>query len=284
MRRSASHVAVLIFALAATTWSSAAIRRDTDFSEPPDTQESAAPPAHAGQFDLDRLFVEHGIAPDSNKARIIVAWVDKILRDPMIAARIPGGTDRIEAIFVDPNSRETFMAQGLAHLQPSDRFAYMQLLTRFFDERVPVNCFGQSSMSAVMSRVSLLDMTESDVDQYFSLLYRVLSNDDASRPAPVPNAQQNAAAERAFSQSVIAELRGDKVDIDRFVTYATNPASATPSDICWATRVTLHAILAMPAAERDVVLLRTTGLDVRRGSPSAQQSGAPETFRSQPAR
>jgi hypothetical protein len=285
MRRSASHVATLIFALAATTWASAAIRRDTDFSAPPAAEDSAAAPApREGRINLDRLFVEHGIAPDSNKARIIVTWMDKILRDPVIAARIPGGPEQIEQIFVDPKARETFMAQGLAHLQPSDRLAYMQLLTRFFDELVPVNCFGQSSMSEVMSRVSLLDMKEPDVDQYFNLLYRVLAHDTASRPAPIPTQQENIAAERAFSHSVIAELRGDQVDIDRFVMYASNPASATPSDICWATRVTLHAILAMPAPERDVVLLRTNVAEDRRNVPSAQQSGAPDVFRAPPAR
>ncbi|WP_429444543.1 hypothetical protein [Paraburkholderia sp. WC7.3g] len=56
-------------------------------------------------------------------------------------------------------------------------------------ELVLVNCFGLSNMSAVMNRVSLLEMTESDVDQYFSLLYRVLANKASDRPVPVPTPQ-----------------------------------------------------------------------------------------------
>lgn len=271
MRRPASHVATLIFALAATTLTSAAIRRDADFDSPSAAEDATPSPRDERRIDLQRLLGEHGIAPDSGKARIIVTWVDRILRDPAIAAHIPGGPQHIEQIFLDPTTREQFMAQGLAHLLPSDRFAYMQLLTRFFDEMVPVNCFGRSNMSEIMSRVSLLDMNETDIDQYFSLLYRVLVNDPASRPAPVPTPQENAAAERAFSHSVIAELHGDQTDIDRFATYATNPASATPTDLCWATRVTLHAIIAMPAAERDVVLLRTASPQGLMPSPESSR-------------
>jgi hypothetical protein len=283
MGRYASFVATLIVALAATTWASAAIRRDPGFNAPPPDPDFAAASSDAGQIDLESVFFLHGIDPNSNKARIIVSWVEKIRRDPIIAARIPGGSRRIEQIFLDSSAREDFMSEGLARLTPSDRLQYLQLLTRFFDEVIPVNCFGLSSMSAVMNRVSVLDMAEPDVEQYFGLLYRVLTGNASNRPLPAPTSEQNAAAEHQFSRAVVTELGGDRTDIERFVFYASNPSKATPSDLCWATRVTLHAIIAMPEPERAIVLLRTTAPDDRRDVPSARQSGAPDTARSLPA-
>lgn len=272
MRGSATCVATLIVALAATMSASAAMRRAPDFSSLQANPDSAAASANSGQIDLESLFFEHGVDPNSNKAHLIVAWVERIRHDPVIATRIPGGARRVERIFVDPTAREDFMSEGLARLAPSDRLKYLQLLTKFFDEMVPVNCFGLSDMGAVMNRISLVDMTESDVEQYFDILYKILTNNASNRHVRAPTPQQNVAADRQFTRSLIVELGGDQTDIEQFTFYASNPSKATPSDMCWATRVTLHAIIAMPDPERDIVLLRTMAPDDRHGAPSARDA------------
>ncbi|GJH36372.1 hypothetical protein CBA19CS91_26465 [Paraburkholderia hospita] len=166
------------------------------------------------------------------------------------------------------------MSNGLARLAPSDRLNYVKLLTKFLDDLVPLNCFGLANMSAVMSHVSLREMPESDVDQYFGLLYKVLINDASDNtPIPVPTPQQSAAAERQLTRTLIAELQGDQMNIERFAFYTSNPSLATPSDVCWTTRVTLHAIIAMPDPERDLVLLRTMLPEGGRNASSAEQRG-----------
>lgn len=264
-----------IAALTAATLVSAAIRYDPDTAPPPGATEVIESVAESGQANLEQLLQKYGIDPGSNKARIILAWVEKIQRDPVIASDVPGRARHVGQIFLDPRSREQFMSNGIAHLAPSDRLQYVKLLTRFLDELVPVNCFGLDDMRAVMNRVSLRDMSDADVDQYFGLLYKVLVNDASNAPVPTPTPQQTAAAERQLTRTLIAELRGDEVNIERFAFYASNPTLATPSDVCWTTRVTLHAIIAMPEPERDVVLLRTMAPRDAPTAPAAKRLGTP---------
>jgi hypothetical protein len=247
---------MLIVTLAATTWASAAIRRDLDSLALP-ADASAAASTDAGPGDLGEVFSSYGIDPDSNKARIVFAWIEKIRQDPLIALGIAGGAQRVAQIFLDPAAREDLMSSGLARLAPADRFKYLQLLTKLLDEQVPVNCFGLVDMRAVMSRVSLREMSESDVDQYFSLLYKVLVDEASNAPIAEPTPQQGAAAERQFTRAVIMELQGDQIDVGRFAFYSSHPSQATPADVCWTTRVALHAIITMPDPERDHVLFRT---------------------------
>lgn len=281
MRRFASHAATLMVALAATAMTTAAIaaiRSDPDSRVPFDADNASAN-ADQGQADLAPLFFRNGIDPNSNKARIIVAWVEKIRQDPVIAAGIAGGVQRVGQIFLDPAAREALMSQGLVRLAPPDRLKYVQLVTKFLDELVPVNCFGLSSMRAVMNKVSLREMTDADVDQYFNLLFKVLVSDASHAPIASATPQQYAAAEQQLTRTLVDELHGDEMNMERFVSYTSNPSTATPSDACWATRVTLHAIIAMPDPERDLVLLRTimphTGNSASTDGQSAEPLSAP---------
>jgi len=283
MRRTASVVIALIALLAATTFSSAAlaaIRRDPDAAARPVAPDPAASTSDAGRSALEQLLGRNGIGPDSNKARIILAWVEKIQQDPLIAAEVRTGGQHVGQIFLDSQAREDFMSNGLSHLKPADRLQYVKLLTRFLDELVPVNCFGLYDMSAVMNRVSLREMSDADVDQYFGLLYKVLVSDVSHAPLPEPTPQQSAAAERQLTRTLIAELRGDETNIERFAFYTSNPKQATPSDVCWTTRVTLHAIIAMPDPERDLVLLKTMA---PRHASQETQLGTPPTASPPPA-
>jgi hypothetical protein len=275
MRRSASTVIALIAALAATSFSSAAraaLRHDPDSAAQSIAPAPGVGTTDAGRSEFEQLLRRNGIEPDSNKARIILAWVEKIQQDPRIAAEVRAGGPHVGQIFLDSQAREAFMSNGLSHLTPADRLQYVKLLTRFLDELVPVNCFGLDDMSAVMNRVSLREMSDADVDQYFGLLYKVLVSDVSHTPLPKPTPQQSAEAEQQLTRTLIAELRGDETNIERFAFYTSNPKQATPSDVCWTTRVTLHAIIAMPDPERDLVLLKTmaphASQDTRLGTPA----------------
>ncbi|TDN57810.1 hypothetical protein [Paraburkholderia sp. BL10I2N1] len=275
MKRCASCLATLIVTLAAATAASSAIRRDPDYGPLPANPAFAAAPTDARREDLGAILSGSGIDPDSNKARIILGWVQKIQRDPVIATGISGGARRIGRIFLDPAARNELMSSGIARLAPADRLEYVKLIAKFLDELVPVNCYGLADMSAVMNRVSLREMSESDVDQYFSLIYKILVSDASNAPVSFPTPQQYAAAVRQLTRTLIAELQGDQTDIERFALYSSNPSLATPLDVCWTTRVTLHAIIAMPDPERDLVLLRAMGPQGGRDPTSARRLGTP---------
>ncbi|MBP0591499.1 hypothetical protein J8I87_17565 [Paraburkholderia sp. LEh10] len=283
MRRSASYAATLIVLLAVTALAGAALRRNTDSYPPSDNPASAAAPAGAKAGGPETLFIQSGIDPNSNKARIILAWMERVRHDPVIAAGIPGGARRVGQIFVDPAAREEFMAQGIARLSPADRLKYVQLLTKFLDELVPVNCFGLSDMRAVMNRVSLNEMQDADVDQYFDLLFKVLVSDASNAPISTPTPQQFADAERKLTHALVAQLHGNEADIERLAFYASNPSMATPSDACWTTRVTLHAIIAMPDPERDLILLHTMMPRGRQDASTMKPWSAPGSHAPLPA-
>jgi hypothetical protein len=157
------------------------------------------------------------------------------------------------------------------------------LLTRFLDELVPVNCFGLSDMRSVMNRISLREMTDSDVDLYFSLLFKVLVIEASNAPVPTGTPQQNEAADQQLSHTLIAELHGDEMNMERYAYYASNPSKATASDMCWMTRVTLHAIIAMPDPERDFILLRTMTPRGGRDTSSDGRLSVPHTADPSPA-
>ncbi|MBN3752451.1 hypothetical protein G3N95_05835 [Paraburkholderia sp. Tr-20389] len=276
MRRSASLLVLLTTTLIFTASSHAAIHREADSASPPVAPGPAVSGMDTESAELENLLRKHGIDADSNKSRIILRWVQKIQRDPVIAEDLQHGGQHVGQIFLDPRAREELMSNGLAHLTPSDRLQYVKLLTRFLDELVPVNCFGLDDMSAVMNHVSLREMSDADVDQYFGLLYKVMVSDVSDAPVPTPTPQQNAAAENQLTRMLIAELRGDQTSLERFAFYTSNPKQATPTDVCWTTRVTLHAIIAMPDPERDLVLLRTM-------APHKMQGASPETRLGTPA-
>ena len=107
MRRSASCIALLIVALAATTLAGAAIRRDPAFDSLTVGPTFSDAPTDAQQVDLESLLLRAGIDPDSNKAHIIRRWVEKIRHDPDIATGTNGDTRRIDQIFLDPAGTPT---------------------------------------------------------------------------------------------------------------------------------------------------------------------------------
>ncbi|MEI6003031.1 hypothetical protein H3V53_39910 [Paraburkholderia bengalensis] len=74
-------------------------------------------------------------------------------------------------------------------------------------------------------------------------------------PVRLPKREQYAGASDELSREVVMELDADPVNLDRYQLYTTYPASATPSDVCWVTRVTLHAMEKMPEMERDFILM-----------------------------
>jgi hypothetical protein len=257
MIRFAACLSGFAFALLAPTCSDAALRYDWNALLWP--QEAAlpvlSPPPQQNM--LDQLFLSQGIDPDSNKARIVRAWVDKIQRDPLIASAIPGGAQGIARLFLDPHAREIVMTNGLVRLPAADRLSYVRLMTKFLDELVPVDCFGLFDMGDVMARVSLREMSEADIEQYFELLSKVLVSDALDAPVLLPPRAQYASAERHLAHALLAQLGDDPYSVARFERYAANSSQATASDACWATRVTLHAILSMPDPDRDLILLLT---------------------------
>ncbi|SEJ83586.1 hypothetical protein SAMN05192539_10202 [Paraburkholderia diazotrophica] len=212
-------------------------------------------PAKLGSARLNEMLSQSGIARDSEKARMLATWIDMVLHDPVIARRIPGGARALEQVFLDEGRREALMSSGLARLTPADRLLYLQLFTRLLDQLVPVNCFGLVDITAAMSRITIAEMSDADAGLYLLLLYKVLANSESEAPARLPTPQEYTIAIEALSRAIVIELDADPVNLDRYALYTAHLSAATPSDVCWLTRVTLHAIAKMPETERDFILL-----------------------------
>jgi len=271
MKRLAACLSALVGMLFVTALASAAIRHEPDdFLLPANSafsmQSGESEQAYA------QMLLEQGVEPRSSKAQIIRMWVEKIRQDPGISAALPGGAQGVSRILLDPETRANVISSGLAHLSAADRLSYVRLLTKLLDELVPVNCFGEVDMSATMKRVTLREMSDADVRQYFELLYKVLTGNARKSPVVLPTSQQYAVAQRQLSRALFIQLGGNQSDFARYQSYARYPATATPADACWATRVTLHAIISMRDPERDFILLRTILQDQQNKNPTGGQT------------
>ncbi|MDQ7978226.1 hypothetical protein QYH69_13325 [Paraburkholderia sp. SARCC-3016] len=266
---------VALVALVTATSADAALRYNRDTVQLPEDAALPTLSPRPEQRFWDQMFRAQGVDPGSNKARIVRAWIDRIGQDPLIASAIPGGANGIGRLFLDPQAREIVMTNGLVRLSATDRLSYVALMTKFLDELVPVNCFGLTSLSDVMARVTLREMPEPDVAQYFELLSKVLESDALNRPVILPTGAQYASAQHHLSRALFVQLGGNTYDMSRFENYVSNPSQATPSDACWATRVTLHAILSMPDPDRDVVLLLTIMHSVDESVTPARGASSP---------
>lgn len=204
---------------------------------------------------LDDVLGQNGIVPGSEKARVLAEWVDTIVRDPIIAARVPGGMHALFQVFVDESKREAMMSSGLARLAPNERLDYLKLFTRLLDELVPVNCFGLVDMHAVMNRITFSQMSDADAALYLRLLYRVLLSSASDIAVRLPTQAEYDSAVEELSRAIVIELDADPASMDRYQLYMIHPSAATPADACWTTRVTLHAIARMSETARDFVLL-----------------------------
>ena len=219
--------------------------------EPPNVLAPSRPDAP----DLNNILGQDGIAPGSTKARIVAAWLEKLRQDPAIERRIPGGVGGLEQMFLDEQKREALMSSGLARLTPGDRLIFLKLFTRLLDELVPVNCFGLFDISAVMNHITIAQMSDADAELYLGLIYKVLVSSASDMPVRLPTSRQYAGAVEVLSHEIFIELDADPVNIDLYGLYAEHPELATPSDVCWMTRVTLHAIERMPEKERDFIMM-----------------------------
>jgi hypothetical protein len=233
----------------------AAVHHDFHSLAPDNPATLSAPASGPEATALNKVLRQYGIEQGSNKARILSAWFDKVSHDPIIAARIPGGAGGLERVLLDADKREALMSTGLARLTVQDRLLYLQLFTRLLDELVPVNCFGLVDVIAVMNRITVAVMSDADAQIYLGLLYKVLVSSVSEMPERSLTPRQYTAAVDSLSRAIVIELDADPVDLDRYHFYTTHSLAATPSDVCWMTRVTLHAIARMPEGERDLFLL-----------------------------
>jgi len=222
---------------------------------PPDVGAVTIAPSMPRGDSLDDVLDQNGIVPGSQKARVLAEWVDMIVHDPTIGARIPGGMHALFQVFVDERKREAMMSSGLARLTPNERLDYLKLFTRLLDELVPVNCFELVDMHAVMNRITFSQMSDEDAALYLRLLYRVLVSSVSDITVRLPTQAEYDSAIEGLSRAIVMELDADPASMDRYQQYVVHPSAATPADVCWTTRVTLHAIARMSETERDFVLL-----------------------------
>lgn len=211
-----------------------------------------APPA-VNRRVYDELLVANGVDPASDKGKLILAWVSRINADPMVA----GNVQRLSKIYLNSRSRAELMSNGLMRLSPALRLQYVSLISKFLDTLVPSDCFGLNEMSEVLDRISLSAISEADIDAYFHVLSAALRAGESETRADMPSAQQYEHADESLKRSLLNELGYIPANIARYMAYAQAPRTAAPVEACWAMRVTMHAILALPDPERDIVLRST---------------------------
>lgn len=201
----------------------------------------------------DEMLVANGVDPASDKGKLILAWVSRINADSMVA----GNARRSSKIYLNPRARAELMSDGLERLSPALRLQYVSLISKFLDTLVPSDCFGLNEMSEVVDRISLSAISEADIDAYFHVLSAALRAAGSETRPDVPTAQQYAHADESLKRSLLNELGYIPANIARYLAYSQDPRAAAPVEACWAMRVTMHAILALPDPERDIVLRRT---------------------------
>jgi len=237
----------------------AAIRYHAPLIAPLTTPASNPPPsAH------DDTLSENGVDPSSDKGRLIVAWIARISADPAIA----GDVQRMSRLHLNPGARTQLLSDGLERLSPAMRLQYVAMIGTFLDTLVPSDCFGLTDMSDVVNRVSMNAMSESDIDRYFSILVEILRASASDATLDTPTDQQYAQAEHSLRFSLLRELGYLHANVARYTSYMQAPRKAAPVDACWAMRVMMHAVLAMPDPERDVVLRKLVGSPGARREPN----------------
>ncbi|MEX3975841.1 hypothetical protein [Paraburkholderia caribensis] len=204
---------------------------------------------------MNDVLRRNGLEPGSEKSLIVIKWLQGMHKDPAIGRAVPGGSNELGRVLSDPTRRDSLMMNGLARLSADDRLHYLKIYTRMLDELVPVNCFGLSDMGDVMDRVTLGDMEPTQITEYLGLLYKVIVSSASSAAIPTPTPHQYAMAEAVLARALVIELGGDPQNVQRYENIELHPFSATPADMCWATRVTLHAVGAMHDPYRDFILL-----------------------------
>ncbi|BCQ28529.1 hypothetical protein NK8_67190 (plasmid) [Caballeronia sp. NK8] len=232
----------------------AAIRYDELWLNPSIALDrSLVPEVANGRSVYDEMLVANGIDPSSDKGRLILTWIARINADSMVR----GNAHRSSRLFLNPRTRAELISDGLERLSPDLRLQYVSLIAKFLDTLVPFDCFGLNNMSAVVDRISLSAMSEADIDAYFRVLLAALRASELETRIDIPSAQQYEDADESLRRSLLEQLGYLPANIARYVAYSQNPSAAAPVDACWGIRVTMHAILALPDPERDIVLRRT---------------------------
>jgi hypothetical protein len=254
MKAKVAGLAACLIALAGATAANAAFRYDELWGDVvPSIAQPEASASNPRPSVYDEMLVENGVDPASEKGQLILAWIARINGDPAVA----GNVHSMSNLMLNPGARAELMADGLERMAPALRLQYVALITKVLDTVVPPDCFGLNEMDAVIDQVKLNAMTDADIDGYFRMLLAALRAAHSGGTLDTPSPQQYAQAESSLKLSLLRELDYAPGNVARYTAYSANPRGAHPVDACWAMRVTMHAILAMPDPERDVVLRQT---------------------------
>jgi hypothetical protein len=266
MKARIAGLAACLIASAAAMQASAAFRYDELWGDAaPSMGQADASASNGGPSVYDEMLVANGVDPASEKGRLILAWIARINRDPVVN----GNVQRTSKLLLNSGARADLMADGLERMSPALRLQYVALIAKVLDTLVPPDCFGLNDMDAVIDRVSLNAMSDADVDGYFRTLLAALRAAQTGTAPDAPSPQQFAQAEAKLKLSLLRELGYAPANVARYTAYTVDPRRANPVDACWAMRVTMHAMLAMPDPERDVVLRQT--VQSQRAAPAPRQ-------------
>lgn len=237
-------------------------------------QTSSSPTASRAEVEHaihDQWLRRINVEPGSSKARIIDSWAEKIRLEGTTPLGGQGEHLTIQSIMDNPELRTPFVLSGLARISPEDRLEYTRMASSFFDRFVPQDCFGLTDQQQIMAKAMAVDkMSDSEADEFFGLIYKMVHASAVRAPIDVPSASQHTAAVSKLGVAMEAMVPNDKADIDRFAAFIVDPSRASTVDKCWITGLSMHAIISMGEPDRDIILRYAFAL----GAMKAQQAGA----------
>src|SRR5579864_5551265 len=278
MKKITGFICACTAALAVATTSASALTSDAPAVTPASASQAGETrtPTPMEQAIRDQRLRKLGIDPDSTKARILNTWVDRIRTDPAIITAVPGGVDGISQMPLDPTAGTALVGNGLARLPEAERLEFFSMLTTIYDQVVPQDCYGLTDQKEVMRRaISFTTMSDAQIDTYFRLIYRMVHQWAVNAPVDAPTPAQHQAALIKLGTSMEAQLHGNKADIERLAAIVVDQPHASPIDRCWMMHLSLHAIAALPEADRDVVLRQLYAVDMKKVAAAAAAPAAP---------
>jgi TonB family protein len=203
-----------------------------------------------------------GIAPDSPKAKMFVAWARKLATDPDIKRYFTVESDPAKAR-ASALTRVLALLDGMARISPEDRAQLANLTTRALDN-APPDCGGLKILPAITSRyLSLADESDDELRRQLQAMFNLIKQSTQTDPPPQVTPGQRLRGQLAVSASIAQALQREPAETEDLGKLLTGRQAELSSDAwCKAVRFYSHAGDATPQPSRDWVML--SELDTQR--------------------
>jgi TonB family protein len=220
----------------------------------PSLLAAAAPLEFGHPLDAAGL-TRFGIAPDSPKAKMFVAWAQKLVSDPDIKRFFTVDGDPAKAR-ASAFTHVGALLDGMARISPEDRAQLANLTTRALDN-APPDCGGLKNLPAITSRyLSLADESDDELRKQLQAIYDLIKQSTQTDAPPQITPGQRLRGQLAVSASIAQALQREPAETEDLGRLLTGKQAELSSDAwCKAVRFYRQAVDATPQPSRDWVML-----------------------------